>query len=164
MKRIVAAIAFLAAGATAASAQTAPSVAVDQAWARATPLGARTGAVYMTLTNHSAVDDRLVGASTPVAAQAQLHETTMSDGIMKMHHASGVDVKAGATVTLAPGGYHVMLLGLQHPLREGETFPLTLNFTASPPQQIEVHVAKIGAMQPDAAGAGGGMASPRMSK
>jgi len=164
MKRVVAVLACTIFGIAAALAQTSSPISVEQAWARATPLGARTGAVYMTLVNHSPTDDQLVGASTPVASLAQVHEMSMADGVMKMRHIASLELKPGATVALMPGGYHLMLIDLKRPLKEGETFPLTLTFAKSSPRQIEVKVAKIGAMQPDTginAGAMPGMDMPK---
>lgn len=68
-----------------------------------------------------------------------------------------LDLKPGATVALTPGGYHVMSLGLKHPLKDGDSFPLTLTFAKSGKQDVMVSVAKIGAMQPDTVGATPGM-------
>jgi periplasmic copper chaperone A len=102
-------------------------IAVEQPWARATPAGAQTGAVYMTLDNKTNADDRLTGASSNVTAQAQVHEMAVVDGVMQMRQlGDGLPIPAGGSVTLKPGGYHVMLIGLNKPLTPGETFPLTL--------------------------------------
>src|SRR5262249_42607670 len=99
---------------------------VTNAWARATPGKAENGAAYLTLQSPTA--DRLVSVSTPVAKKAELHTMSMSGGIMQMRPLDGIDVPAGQPVTLKPGGEHVMLLGLGHPLQEGQSFPLTLTF------------------------------------
>jgi copper(I)-binding protein len=122
------------------------SVKVTDAWARATPGGAQTGAVYMTV--ETAGDDRLVAVSTPAAKEAQLHQMTMDNGVMKMRQVEGVDLPAGKAVTLKPGGYHIMLLGLVEPLREGQTFPLTLGFAKAGPQSITAAVRNLGATSP----------------
>lgn len=152
MQRIAAIFLFAVLGAALAWAQSS-GISVQQPWARATPGGAQTGAAYMTIVNGAAADDRLVAASTPVAGSAQIHEMSMENGVMKMRQIPGLDVKAGATVSLAPDGYHVMLIGLKQPLKEGDSFPLTLTFAKSGKQVVQVKVAKIGAMQPGAAGA-----------
>ncbi len=151
MKRIVAVLLLSFLGASLAWAQSS-GIEVQQPWARATPGGARTGAVYMTIVNHGATDDRLVAASTPVAGAAQIHEMSMDNGVMKMRPIPALDVKPGATVALAPGGYHVMLLNLKQPLKDGDSFPLTLTFAKSGKQDVQVSVAKIGATQPNATG------------
>ncbi len=146
MQRIAAIFLFAILGASLAWAQSS-GISVQQPWARATPGGAKTGAAYMTIVNNGAADDRLVAASTPVAGEAQIHEMTMDNGVMKMRPIPGLDLKPGAAVSLAPGGYHVMLIGLKQPLKDGDSFPLTLVFAKSGKQVVQVTVAKIGAMQ-----------------
>ena len=130
----------------------APAVEIQQAWARATPGGAKTGAVYMTLINRGADEDELVAVATPVAGEAHLHLMSMDNGVMSMRPVPAIDLAPGATVTLGPGGYHVMLTGLRQPLKDGDSFPLTLTFAKSGTQKVEVKVAKIGAMAPDTMG------------
>lgn len=130
-------------------------IAVENAWARATPGGATTGAVYLTLVNHGADDDRLVGVATRVADRARLHAESLENGVMKMRPLAGVEVKPGATTVLKPGATHVMLMGLRQPLKEGETFPLTLDFAKAGKQFVQVKVAKAGAMGVPGMGATG---------
>jgi copper(I)-binding protein len=98
--------------------------------------------------NHGAERDRLVGVATPAADQAQLHTESVENGIMKMRALSAVEVKPGATTVLKPGARHVMLVGLKHPLKEGESFPLMLDFAKAGKQEVQVKVAKGGAMGP----------------
>lgn len=121
-------------------------VKITDAWARATPGGAETAGAYVTV--ESPAGDRLTGASTPVAQQAEFHQMTMDGNIMKMRQVDGVDLPAGKPVTLKPGGYHIMLTGLAKPLREGQTFPLTLDFAKAGAREVTVSVGKIGAMGP----------------
>jgi len=97
-------------------------------WARATIGKARAGAVYMTIVNNGDSDDRVMAIETPVARKAVIHSIEMSSGVMKMRPTGPVAVNQGGTTALQPGGLHVMLMGLQEPLREGERFPLTLTF------------------------------------
>jgi periplasmic copper chaperone A len=125
------------------------SVAVVQPWARATPGMSQTGAVYLTL--RSAHADRLVGAATPVAQSAELHEMEMAGMVMKMRPLAGVTIPAGRPVVFSPGGKHIMLMGLKAPLRPGETFPLTLTFAKAGQETVTVTVGKVGAMGPPAA-------------
>ncbi len=126
----IAALATLIAVASAAFAQgNGPSIAVEQPYARATPAGAQTGAVYMTLDNKSHVADRLTAASSDVADKLQIHEMAVVNGVMQMRELSdGLPIPADGSVALKPGSYHVMLIGLKKPLTAGETFSLTLTF------------------------------------
>jgi copper(I)-binding protein len=119
---------------------------VANAWAGATPGKAENGAAYVTITSPAA--DRLVSASTPVAKKAELHTMSMQGMVMKMRPVSGVDIPAGQAVTLKPGGEHIMLMGLNQPLREGQSFPLTLNFEKAGPRTVTVTVEKAGAKGP----------------
>lgn len=137
----------------AAAAQTG-SIEVKNAWARATPGKAETGAAYLTI--ESAGPDRLTGISTPVAGKAELHEMTMQGGIMKMRPLAAIDLPAGRAVVLKPGAAHIMLVGLKQPLRVGESFPLTLEFEKAGKREVAVAVQKAGAMGPGQP-AGGGM-------
>lgn len=141
------------------AAQTAP-VAVDNAWARATPGKAENGAAYLTLKAGAA--DRLTGVSTPVAKKAELHEMTMDGSIMKMRQIAGIDLPAGQPVTLKPGAAHIMLVGLNAPLKAGQSFPLTLQFEKAGSKMVNVTVEPPGAMgpQPAAGGGHGGMSMP----
>jgi copper(I)-binding protein len=123
------AVVLLAIAFPAVAQEAKPSIAIEDPYARATPAGAQTGAAYMTIDNKAAAPDRLTGASSDVAAHVQVHEMTMDNGVMKMREvAGGLAVPAGGSVTLKPGSYHVMLIGLKKPLTAGESFPLTLTF------------------------------------
>lgn len=146
--------------ATAAAAQSG-AIEITNAWARATPGGASIGAAYLTLQASNA--DRLTGAETPIARAAQLHQMTMTDGVMKMRPLAALDLPAGHPVTLQPGGVHLMLVGLKAPLKPGEHFPLTLHFAKAGTREVTVAVGKIGAMGAVGAETGGamdGMAMP----
>jgi periplasmic copper chaperone A len=153
--RLFAVATTLAALVATAVAQTG-QIEVTNAWARATPGGAATGAAYLTIV--SPVADRLVGVSSPVAKNAQLHTMTMQGGIMKMRPTAGINLPAGKAVTLQPGGMHIMLVGLTAPLKEGQSFPLMLSFKKAGLKEVTVAIAKVGAMGP--AGSMGGMAMP----
>jgi periplasmic copper chaperone A len=124
------------------------SIDIEQPWARATPAGALTGVVYMTLKNKTNTADRLIGASSNVAAQVQIHEMAVVDGIMQMRQvAGGLVIAAGGSVILKPSSYHVMLIGLKRPLVAGETLPLTLTFANAGNISVTVPVQAMGAMQ-----------------
>jgi copper(I)-binding protein len=124
---------------------------IDNAWAGATPGRAENGAAYVTITSPTA--DRLVSASTPVAKKAELHTMSMQGMVMKMRPISGVDIPAGQPVSLKPGGEHIMLMGLNQPLREGQSFPLILDFERAGPRTVTVTVEKAGAKGPAPAAA-----------
>ena len=132
------------------------AIAVEQPWARATPGGAKTGAAYMTLTNKAGTEDRLTAASSDVADKVQVHEMSMVNGIMKMREVEGgLAVPANGSVTLKPGGYHVMLIGLKKPLVDGQSFPLTLTFAKAGNISITVPVKAMGAEGGGMGGMGG---------
>ena len=97
--------------------------------------------------------DRLVAASTPVADKAELHTMSMSGMVMKMRPIAGVNIPAGQKVTLAPGGMHIMLIGLKKPLQAGQSFPLALTFAQAGTRTVEVAVEKVGATGPAPAAA-----------
>ncbi len=132
----------------AAQAQSAADIAISHAWARATPSSAHNGAVYLEIVNHGKDDDRLTGASTPAAAKAELHTTLNDNGVMKMRPLDSVPVKAGGSAAFKPGGMHIMLVGLAHPLTAGESFPLTLTFQKAGAMTVTVMVRKPGAGAP----------------
>ena len=101
-------------------------VKIEEAWSRPAIQGG-TGVVYLTIVDTGA-PDRLVALSAQVAAKADLHESFTEQGIAKMRGVATLPVAAGSKVTLSPGGYHIMLMDLKQPLREGDSFPVTLNF------------------------------------
>ena len=119
-----------------------PNVQTANAWARETVAGQSSTAAYLTVTNDGTADDRLVGVSVPEPAKASIHATENSGGISRMREmSSGVAVPAGSTIELKPGGTHVMITGLQAPLRRGQTLKLSLRFEKSGEKPIDVRVA-----------------------
>jgi hypothetical protein len=131
------------------------SITVEQPWARATPAGAKTGAVYMTLDNKSGAADRLTGASSDVADKLQIHEMKVENGTMQMRELTdGLPIPPKGSVTLKPGSYHVMLIGLKKALTAGEKFPLTLTFEKAGNMSVTVPVQAMGASH-DKGGMGG---------
>jgi copper(I)-binding protein len=144
MRYKILAVALLSA--TPALAQ-APSVQVQDAWARATPPRAMSGGIFLTLTD-SGAPDRLIGVSTPAAATAQLHQTVDDRGVMKMNEVPSLDLPPGKPVELKPGGYHIMLMGMKSQLKPGDTFPVTLTFAKAPPVTVTVTVGTAGASAP----------------
>ena len=92
------------------------------------------------------IADRLVRASTPVAEKVQVHQEIDDNGVMKMRELPVVDIGPGAALTFKPGGTHMMIIGLKQPLKKGETFPLTLEFENAGKIDLQVPIAKAGAM------------------
>jgi len=123
-------------------------IKIDQVWARATPGTAKTAAIYLTITNTGDTPDTLQGeGSTPVAEHAILHEDKITNGVMQLRPMKSLIIATGKSVSLEPNnGYHLMLIGLKQPLKEGQTLPLTLTFDRAGKQQVTASVAKIGAM------------------
>lgn len=130
-------------------------VTVEKPWARATPPAAQTGAIYVTLHNAGHGDDRLLAASTPAAKKAELHTHIMDGNIMKMRQVDAIPVPAGKDVRLAPGGYHIMLMGLNGPLKQGSKVQLTLTFEKAGKVTVTAPVMAAGAMGPDTGSVGG---------
>lgn len=124
---------------------------IAQPWARATPPGAQTGGGYMTVTNNGTEPDRLVGGTSPVAGRVEVHEMQVENGIMKMRPLpDGLEIKPGETVTLRPGGHHVMFEQLREPLRQGRSIPATLDFAKAGRVNVEFAVEAVGARAPAA--------------
>ena len=151
MSKMILAFAAAMLFAGAATAQSG-AVSVTNAWSRATPAGAQTGAAYLTI--EAAAGDRLTGVSTPIAGKAELHEMKLANGVMTMHPLAALDLPAGQPVTMKPGAVHIMLRNLKRPLRPGDHFPLTLDFAKAGARKVKVGVEGVGAMGP------GGMAMP----
>jgi copper(I)-binding protein len=118
-------------------------IMVHEAWARASAGASTTGAAYVTLMG-GAQADSLVAVSTPVAATAQVHETTNDNGVMKMRPIAAVPIPPGQMVTFTPGGTHIMLLGMKQKLTAGQSFPLTLTFAHAAPVTVDVKVRGLG--------------------
>jgi copper(I)-binding protein len=134
------------------------SMHISQPWARATPKGASSAAGYMTITNKGTTPDRVSCVSSDAAAQCQIHSMTMEGGVMKMRPVEdGLEIKPGETVTLQPGGYHVMLVDLKHPLEAGKDVKATLKFDKAGTVDVDYPIAAIGAPAPTAASGGGMM-------
>jgi hypothetical protein len=121
------------------AATDASGINFEHVWARATAGLGTTGAAYFTVTSKVS-PDQLVGASTPIAANAELHETINDNGVMKMRPVASIPLVPGKPVTFQPGGYHVMLTGLKSALKAGDSFPLTLTFEHARPITVTAKV------------------------
>lgn len=122
---------------------------ISQAWSRATPGSAKVGGGYLTITNNGSAADRLVSATSDVADKVELHEMSMSNGVMSMRPVDGgLAIEPGKSVSLAPGGFHLMLLGLKAPLLQGKQVPLTLTFAKAGSVKVSLDVLGVGARGP----------------
>ena len=134
------------------------SIHISQPWARATPKGASSGAAYMTVTNNGKTPDRVNCVSSDASAECQIHSMTMDNGVMVMRPVEGgLEIKPGETVTLKPGGFHMMLLNLKHPLEQGNSLQATLKFDSAGTVQVDYPIAAIGAAAPGMPAGGGSM-------
>lgn len=124
------------------------NISIDGQWARNSPMSAEQGAVYLNIT--SADGDRLLSASvdSSIAATAEVHETVPAEGesgddgmaMMMMQQVDAIDLPAGDTISLAPGGYHIMLIDIAKPLEIGQKFNVTLSLEKAGEQVVEVEV------------------------
>ncbi len=118
-------------------------------WTRATPPNAPSAGGYLTITNTGDEADRLVAVSSPEAKMGEIHEMKVEDGIMTMRPLDdGLEIPPRASVTLAPGGFHLMFVDPKHPLAEGEEMPVTLTFEKAGSVDTFLHVRAIGAKGP----------------
>jgi copper(I)-binding protein len=117
-------------------------LAIEHPYAVPTPPAARTGAVYFrAINNEGKVDDRLRSASTPIARTVEFHEMKMSGDVMRMRALPTIELPAGQSVPLRHGGtLHIMLVDLKQPLKDGDRFPVTLEFERAGRKDIMVWV------------------------
>jgi copper(I)-binding protein len=122
---------------------------LSQTWTRATPPKAKAGGGFVEIVNAGSEADRLVAASSDVAAKVELHEMAVIDGVMKMREMEGgIEIPAGETVALKPGGLHIMFMGLKQAFEEGTKVPVVLTFEKAGDVAVELDVAKMGAKSP----------------
>jgi len=166
LKQVLLALMFLCAFFSFAVADEikAGDLVISQAWSRATPSGAKTGAGYLTIANKGSAPDRLTGGSSDIAGKVEIHEMAMSNGVMKMRPLDkGLEIAPGKTVKLAPNGYHVMLMDLKSQLKQGDKLPITLEFEKAGKVTISFDVEGVGAQGPAGdSGMGGKMDMKKM--
>jgi periplasmic copper chaperone A len=133
-------------------------VRIENAWSRVAMQGG-TGVVYLTITDNGP-PDRLMSIAAPVATKAELHESFTEQGVAKMRGVATLPVVPGTPVTLAPGGTHIMLMGLKQPLRAGDSFPVTLGFERSGQVTATVTVQPMRGAASTGSDAMGGMTMP----
>ena len=144
---------FIVAGLFAGSARAedvkAGDLVISQPWTRATPGGAKTGGGYLTIENKGSTSDKLVSATADVAGKVEVHEMAMNNGVMTMRPLeSGLTIDPGKTVKLAPGGYHLMLMELKNPLKQGDKVPVTLQFERAGRVAVTLEAQGVGAQGP----------------
>ena len=133
--------------ATEARAQQPGPVAVTAPWTRAAGAGG-TGAGFMTIRNTGATADRIVAARSPAARVVELHTHIREGDVMRMRPVPAIDLPPGQTVTLQPGGLHIMLIQLNAPLRQGERVPVTLVLERGGEVTVDLPVESAGARGP----------------
>lgn len=138
-------VAFLLSGPASAHDYKLGALQIGHPWSRATPPSARTAAGFMTLSNKGATADRLVSVSSPSVERVEIHEMKMDGAVMRMRELErGIDLPAGATVELKPGGFHLMMIDIKAPLMKDQKVPVTLVFEKAGPIQIELLVHALG--------------------
>jgi len=136
---LCATLAVTATIATSASAE----ITVSDAYARAVPPGQMNSASFMTLNNSAAESVALISGKSSAAKVVELHTHTNMDGVMQMRQVDKIELPAAGSVVLQPGGYHVMLIGLNQDLAAGSEIDLELNFSDGSQQQLQVPVKNI---------------------
>lgn len=122
---------------------TAGDLTVTGAFSRATLPNAKTAGGFLVIENAGQTPDRLLGASTEGAKKTEIHEMKMEGDVMKMAKlADGLEIPAGSTVTLEPGGYHVMMMGIVQPLRPNECLAVTLQFEKAGDLEVMLSIGK----------------------
>ena len=125
---------------------SASGISVTDPWLRATPHSAPVAGGYVTITNTGTSPDRLMGASLPMAPEGQVHSMSMSNGVMHMERLDkGLEIPPGKTVTLTPGGYHLMFIKPTSQLKPGESVAGTLTFEKAGTIKVTFAVAGMAA-------------------
>ena len=125
------------------------SLEIGHPWTRATAPTAPTGGGFLTVTNKGTTPDKLISAKSAAAETVQIHTMKMEGNVMRMREQDGgLEIAPGATVTLAPGHLHLMMMGLKGPLKQGEKVPVTLVFEKAGPIDVELAVMAMGASAP----------------
>ena len=122
---------------------------ITQAWSRATPGGAKIAGGFLTIENKGAAPDRLISGAGDIAGKVEIHEMAMNNGVMTMRPLDkGLVIEPGKTVKLAPGGYHLMLMDLKQPFKQGDKVPVTLEFERAGKVALSLDVQGVGAQAP----------------
>ncbi len=144
----LASVCFFLSAATCAFAHdyTVGALKIGHPWSRATPPGAKVGGGYLSVENTGPESDKLVAIEGNIAGPIEMHEMATNNGVMTMRALpAGIEIKPGATVTFAPGGYHVMFMNLKEPFKQGEMVKATLVFEKAGKVPVEFKVEAAGA-------------------
>jgi copper(I)-binding protein len=132
------------------------ALVIEAPWTRATPGGAKVAGGFLTVRNTGTEADRLIGGTFPNAPRVEVHEMAVVDGTMRMREVrGGIEIPAGGSVQLRPGGYHMMFMDLSQPVRTGAPVRGTLVFQKAGSVEISYDVAPVGAPGPSGAGGHG---------
>lgn len=119
---------------------------IGNPWTRATPSTAPSGGGFLSITNTGTTPDRLISAKSPAAGMVEVHEMKMDGNIMRMREVEkGLEIAPGTTVKLAPGGLHLMMMGLKAPFKKDDKVPVTLVFEKAGSIDVELSVLPLGA-------------------
>lgn len=141
----LAAFALLMAPVAQAHEYTLGELMIGHPWSRATVPGVKVGGGYLTIMNHGSQPDRLVSVQVPFAERAEIHESSVEDGVAKMREIEGgVAIAPGATVAFEPGGKHLMFIGLKQALTKGEKLKGELVFEKAGKVEVDFNVEAAG--------------------
>jgi periplasmic copper chaperone A len=135
---------YLALGLLLAATSAWSQVEIEQPWIRASAPGQKIAAGYMTVRNKAAQPDRLVGASSPMAAKVETHVNVRDGDILRMRQVKGYEIPAKGAFELKPGGAHFMLVDIKRPFKEGEKIPAVLKFEKAGDVKVEFQVVALG--------------------
>jgi len=110
---------------------------IDHPWSRATVAGQTVAAGYLTVRTKGVEGDRLIGAASPAAERVELHVTTVERDVARMREVKSYELRPGGTLRLAPGGNHLMFMGIKLPFKTGERIPVTLRFERAGEVSVE---------------------------
>jgi len=119
---------------------------IENAYTRATVPGQQVAGGFLRIENSGSVVDQLISASSPVAAEVQIHEMAMDGNVMRMRQVKDISVPAGGSVELKPGGYHLMLMNIKTPLAVGEVVPVKLKFAKAGEVEVKLPVKAMSGM------------------
>ncbi|MEZ5972082.1 MAG: copper chaperone PCu(A)C [Hyphomonadaceae bacterium] len=128
------------------------ALSISDAWASPTPAGVDVSAGYLVISNHAAVADHLLTATSPRSERVEVHEMTMDGTVMQMRAVDRLEIPAGSDVEFGPGGMHLMFIGVADPFTEGQNVPVRLVFETAGPIDVTLPVRPRGASSHDHGG------------
>jgi len=125
----------------------ASSIAVEDAYIRETIPGTSISSAYMTIVNSSDKNIKLLGAVSNISKRIEIHEHTMTDGMMRMRQRPNIEIVAKSNVVLQPSGYHLMIFDLKQPLKQGQNATITLQFSNDASVEVKLPIKSIKQMK-----------------